>query len=66
MSVQLTYVMIQDWQTVKRKGFLLYQGVYDLQILHTASLVGQDLKKIIAMGVQLAYILIQDRKSLKK
>ena len=41
--------------------YIFYQGVYKLQILHvhTASLVGQDYEKIIAMGVQLTYIMIQ-------
>ena len=47
------YIMIQDWETVEKKkelygieGYLLWflfcRGLYDLQILHTASLVGQD------------------------
>ena len=38
------------------------QGVYTLQILPIASLVGQDVEKVIAMGVQLTFIVIQDRK----
>ena len=40
--------------------YLLYQSVYVLQFLRTASLVGQDQQEIIAMGVQLIYILSQD------
>ena len=43
-----------------RTLILISQRVYNLQILHTASLVGQDWEKIIAMGVQLEYTLIQD------
>ena len=74
MGVQLTYIMIQDRKTVNNKDFhkyqlygiegytliFFYQGVYDLQILHTASLVGQYWEKIITMGVQLTYTTIQD------
>ena len=41
--------------------YLLYKGVYDLQILHTASLEGQDEEKINFMGVQMTYVTIQDR-----
>ena len=36
--------------------YLLYQGMYTLQILHMASLVGQDQEEIIAMGIQLTYM----------
>ena len=43
-----------------------YQGVQDLQILHTASLVGQDQEKITAMCVQLKYITIQDMQTQEK
>ena len=48
--------------------YLLYQGLYTLQILHTASLVGQVKEKIIAMGVsvQLTYIMIQNGQTMKK
>ena len=38
----------------------IYQWVYILQILHTASLVGQDYEKMIAMYVHLMYVLTQD------
>ena len=74
--------MVQDWKTVKKFffhkyqlygidgysliWFLYYQGVYKLQILHKASLVRQDKKKINVMGVQMTYIIIQDRKSVKR
>ena len=81
MGVQMMYIIIQDRKTVKKQGFLqisviskailllwflFYQGVYDLQILHTTSLVGHDQEKTIAMGVQLTYIMIQDRETVKK
>ena len=46
--------------------YLIHQGMYILQILHTASLVGQNYEKIIVMGVQLTYIIIQDQEAVKK
>ena len=45
--------------------YLLYQGIYTLQTMHTASPVGQDREKIVAMGVQLTYIMIQDQQTVK-
>ena len=47
--------------------YLLHQGVYTLQILHTASLVGQNLEKNTAMCVHvyLTYIMIQDQQTVK-
>ena len=54
MDVQMMYIIIQDkkqwtnqdfykYQFYSIEGYTLnfYQGVYSLQILHTASLVGQ-------------------------
>ena len=46
--------------------YLFCYGVYALQILPIASLVSQKYNKIIAMAVQLTYIMIQDRKTVKK
>ena len=43
-----------------------YQGVHTLQILLQARLVGQDYEKIIDIGVQLTYSLIQDQQIVKK
>ena len=44
---------------------LVYQEVYILQILHTASLVAQDQEKINVMGVQLMYITILRQKTVE-
>ena len=71
-------IVIQDWESVSQKILhqrhmytptsidLLYKGVYKLQILHTAGLVGQYQQKIIAMGVQLTYIMIHNRQTMEK
>ena len=46
---------------------LVLLKLYALQLLHTASLVGQDKHEIITMGVQptIPYILIQDQQIVK-
>ena len=70
VGVQLTYIKIQDYciKVLLRYTYmyLLHQGVYTLQILHTASLVGQNWEKINVISVQLMHIMIQDRKTVKK
>ena len=43
----------------------LLSGVHSPDFAHTASLVGQDWEKINVMGVQLTYIIVQDRKTVK-
>ena len=40
--------------------------MYTLQLLHTASLGGQDWQEIISKGVQHVYILIRDQQTVKK
>ena len=45
--------------------YLLYQDLYALQFLHTASLVGQDYQEIIVWGVQLTYISTQEQQTVK-
>ena len=57
MGVQLTYMLTQHQKTVKKNTrvvtsygiqailflcYLFYRGVYALQLLYTASLVGRD------------------------
>ena len=46
--------------------YLLYQRVYIIQILNTAGLVGQNKVETITMGVQMTYVMIQDRQTMKK